>query len=152
MKISAFPKGCCAAAKRHGYRSAEACPPRSLRRNEKRPQPGSHGRLLSRSLHGEGQALALRWEEGLLGAVARGPVPRDAKCLKQDSHDLHDLQDYLTRNEPSFCNGCLFRAFRTYMSIEKQTCHCFQGPLGPSSSGSEMSSCIKEGALRYRML
>ena len=29
------------------------------------------------------------------------------------------------------------------MSIEKQTCHCFQGLLGPSSSGSEVSSCIK---------
>ena len=27
--------------------------------------------------------------------------------------------------------GCLFRSFRTYMSIEKQTYHRFQGPLGP---------------------
>ena len=47
--------------KRHGYRSAGACPPRSLRRNEKRPQPRDHGRLLLRPVHGEGQALALRW-------------------------------------------------------------------------------------------
>ena len=46
--------------KRRGYRSAGACPPRSPRRNEKRPQPGGHGRLLSRSMHGEGQALALQ--------------------------------------------------------------------------------------------
>ena len=59
------------------HRSAGACPPRSLCRNEKRPQPQRHGRLLSRSIHGEGQALALRGEKGVLGAVARGPVPRD---------------------------------------------------------------------------
>ena len=65
MKISAFPSGCCAAAKRHGYRSAGACPPRSLKQNEKRPQPGGHGRLLLRPRHGEGQALALRF----IGAV-----------------------------------------------------------------------------------
>ena len=71
-------------------------------------------------MHGEGQALALRWEESLLGAVARGPVPREAACcLKQDLQDLHDLQDYLPRNEHAFCNGCLFRSFRSCMSIEK---------------------------------
>ena len=29
------------------------------------------------------------------------------------------------------------------MSIAKRACHRFQGPLGPSSSGSEVSSCIK---------
>ena len=63
--------------KPHFFRSAGACPPRSTDRNEKRPQPRDYGRLLSRPTHGEGQALALRWEEGLLGAVARGPVPRD---------------------------------------------------------------------------
>ena len=43
------------------YRSAGACPPRAFGR----PEPG------------EGQALALRWEEGVLGDVARGPVPRE---------------------------------------------------------------------------
>ena len=64
---------------------------------------------------------------GFFSAVARGPVPRDAKCLKQD---LQDLQDYLPRREHFFCNGCLFRSVRTCMSIEKQTCHRFQGPLG----------------------
>ena len=63
--------------KRREERSAGACPPRSLKQNEKRPQPQRHGRLLSRSMHGEGQALALRWEEEVLGDVARGPVPRD---------------------------------------------------------------------------
>ena len=47
-------------AKHRLARSAGACPPRSLRQNEKRPKPGGHGRLLSRSMHGEGQALALR--------------------------------------------------------------------------------------------
>ena len=45
------------------FRSAGACPPQSLRRNEKRPQPGGHGRLLLRPGHGEGQALALRLTE-----------------------------------------------------------------------------------------
>ena len=50
--------------KRHCFRSAGACPPRSLKQNEKRPQPKRHGRLLSRLMHGEGQALALRGEEG----------------------------------------------------------------------------------------
>ena len=40
-----------------GYRSAGACPPRTF---------GGPQR-------GEGQALALRWEEGVLGDVARGP-------------------------------------------------------------------------------
>ena len=43
------------------HRSAGACPPRSLRRNEKHPQPGGHGRFLFRPMHGEGQALALRF-------------------------------------------------------------------------------------------
>ena len=63
--------------KRHGYRSAGACPPRSLRRNEKRPQPGSHGRLLSRSMHGEGQALLCR----------RDPANPDSghdRCMARD--------------------------------------------------------------------
>ena len=50
---------------------------------------------------------------GILGDVARGPVPRDAKCLKQDLQDSHDLQDYLPCNEHAFCHGCLFRSFRT---------------------------------------
>ena len=68
---------------------------------------------------------------GVLGAVARGPVPRDANCLNQDLQDLHDLHDYLPRNKHSFCHGCLFRSFRTCMSIERQPCHRFQGPLGP---------------------
>ena len=63
--------------------------------------------------------------------VARGPVPRELKCLKQDFQDSHDFQEYLPRNERSFCNGCLFRSFRSCMSIEKLLCHCFQGPLGP---------------------
>ena len=67
--------------KRHGYRSAGACPPRSLNRNEKRPQPRGHGRFLPRSMHGEGQALALRWQEGLLGDVARGPVSRERSVV-----------------------------------------------------------------------
>ena len=48
------------------YRSAGACPPQSADRNEKRPQPRDHGRLLSRPTHGEGQALALRFAVGAL--------------------------------------------------------------------------------------
>ena len=37
-----------------------------------------HNSLMSgRPRRGEGQALALRWEEGVLGDVARGPVPRE---------------------------------------------------------------------------
>ena len=56
----------------------------------------------------------------LFVTVVRGPVPRDLNWMKQeqDLHDLHDFQDYLPRNEQSFCNGCLFRSFRTCMSIE----------------------------------
>ena len=53
---------------------------------------------------------------------------RALKCLKQDSQDL---QDYLPRDEPSFCNGCLFRSFKTCMSIATPVCQTFQGPLGP---------------------
>ena len=49
-------------------------------------------------------------------SVARGPVPRDLNCLKQDFQDLHD---YLSRSEHSFSNRCRFRFFSTYMSIEK---------------------------------
>ena len=46
--------------KPHFFRSAGACPPRSLPQNDKRPKPRGHGRLLLISAHGEGQALALR--------------------------------------------------------------------------------------------
>ena len=56
------------------HRSAGACPPRSLRRNEKRPQPRGHGRLLLRPRHGEGQALALRWQENF-GMARDRPSP-----------------------------------------------------------------------------
>ena len=35
--------------------------PRDLSQNEKRPQPRDHGRFLLRPVHGEGQALALRY-------------------------------------------------------------------------------------------
>ena len=93
--------------------------------------PRGHGRFLRRSMHGEGQALALRWEEGCFRYRSAGACPRAANCLEQDSQDLHDLQDYLSRNEHSFCNGCLFRSFRTCMSIEKRVLRSFQGPLGP---------------------
>ena len=37
-------------------------------------------------MHGEGQALALRWPGAI--TVARGPVPRDLNCLKQDFQDF----------------------------------------------------------------
>ena len=43
-----------------GHRSAGACPPRSLNLCGKRPKPRDHGGLLLRSVHDEGQALALR--------------------------------------------------------------------------------------------
>ena len=42
------------------YRSAGACPPRASELHEKWPQPRTHGHFLSRSMPGEGQALALR--------------------------------------------------------------------------------------------
>ena len=42
------------------YRSAGACPPRSLDLCGKRPQPSDPGCLRLRPGHGEGQALALR--------------------------------------------------------------------------------------------
>ena len=42
------------------YRSAGACPPRASELREKWPQSRTHGHFLSRSMHGEGQALALR--------------------------------------------------------------------------------------------
>ena len=62
---------------RHGYRSAGACPPRTTDLGGKRPQPRVHGRSLLRSARGEGQALPSGGKRGVLGAVARGPVPRD---------------------------------------------------------------------------
>ena len=42
------------------HRSAGACPPRSINRNEKRPSLQGFRRFLSHPQHGEGQALALR--------------------------------------------------------------------------------------------
>ena len=60
MWIFLSPTGFCAAGKRCCSRSAGACPPRFSDLGEKRPQPRDHGRFLSRSTHGEGQALALR--------------------------------------------------------------------------------------------
>ena len=65
--------------KRRLERSAGACPPRSPRRNEKRPQPGGHGRLLSRSMHGEGQALALRDRKRLDAWRGTGPRPTEKR-------------------------------------------------------------------------
>ena len=57
-------------------RSAGACPPRSADLGEKRPQPRDPGWLLRRSVHGEGQALALRY--GIEGEFKawRGTGPR----------------------------------------------------------------------------
>ena len=54
------------------YRSAGACPPRSLDLCGKRPQPRDHGCLRLRPVHGEGQALALR-KGAAFFIVARGP-------------------------------------------------------------------------------
>ena len=81
--------------KRHCFRSAGACPPRVFDPNEKRRgersagalachtrmregsprelstetknvhSPRTHGRFLRRPRPGEGQALTLRWEEGV---------------------------------------------------------------------------------------
>ena len=71
VKVSSRKKRCC-------YRSAGACPPRSLKQNEKRPSLRGHGRFLRHPRHGEGQALALR-------VAARFPPPsRDANWLNQD--------------------------------------------------------------------
>ena len=42
------------------YAHPSGCPPRSLHRCGKRPQPRDPGYLLLRPTHGEGQALALR--------------------------------------------------------------------------------------------
>ena len=42
------------------HRSAGACPPRFIDRNEKRPSLQGFKRFLSHPMHGEGQALALR--------------------------------------------------------------------------------------------
>ena len=53
------------------YRSAGACPPR----------------MSGRPQHGERQALALRWEEGVLGDVARGPVPRERSVDRSMARD-----------------------------------------------------------------
>ena len=89
------------------------------------------------------RCVAYGGRRGVLGAVARGPVPRDAKCLKQDFQDFQDLQDYLPRNEHSFSNGCLFWSFRTYMSIEKQICHRFQGPLGLNQAAARGAGTLR---------
>ena len=70
----------------------------------------------------------------LLFSVARLPVPREASCcLEPDLQDLHDLQE-----EELFALTRLWgyqrislQVRRTCMSIEKRTCHRFQGPLGP---------------------
>ena len=46
----------------------------------------------ARSWHGEGQALALRCEEGVLVTVARGPVPRD-RCMARETRDRGMARD-----------------------------------------------------------
>ena len=44
-------------------------------------------RMSGRPKHGEGQALALRWEAGVLGDVARGPVPRECSDYRSMARD-----------------------------------------------------------------
>ena len=88
------------------HRSAGACPPRS---------PACPGDCSSGSPEPE------RVKIGRTPPTETKQItcpPRASCCLKQDSQDSHDLQDYLPRNEQSFSNGCLFRSFRTCMSIE----------------------------------
>ena len=119
MKISAFPRGFCAAAKRHGYRSAGPVPRDRSNKTRTLHSPRGNGRFLRQPMHGEGQALALREKRRLERSA--GPVPRDANCLKQeqDLHDLHDLHDYLPRSE-HFFQWTPLQVRRTCMSIEKR--------------------------------
>ena len=65
------------------HRSAGACPPRSPDRHEKRPIPRGRGRFLSRSMHGEGQALSLRWP-------GHFPLSRSAGACPPRSSDLNE--------------------------------------------------------------
>ena len=100
MRFFSVVRGSAAVSRRKpsNYRSAGACPPRSSDLHEKRPMPRGRGRFLSRSLHGEGQALALRWQRRFLCLVARGPVPhaflfsrsRSAGACPPRSADLHE--------------------------------------------------------------
>ena len=43
--------------------------------------------MSGRPQHGEGQALALRWEEGVLGDVARGTGPRERSVDRSMARD-----------------------------------------------------------------
>ena len=91
--------------KRRLERSAGACPPRSPRRNEKRPQPGGHGRLLSRSMHGEGQALALqRNGDGFL--LPNDHLPRCFKITRGQRIEIHAASNRLTRCIPAIPIRC----------------------------------------------
>ena len=66
------------------YRSAGACPPRSLNRCGKRPQPRDHGWLLRRPAHGEGQALALREGEAFFCHRSAGACPPRSLAYPND--------------------------------------------------------------------
>ena len=96
-------------------------------------------------MHGEGQALALR-------EARFQTAPTGNEMLRSYLHRARDLiLPYLSASDRKqertgtdgevevlspferACTqtGTLFRSARTYMSIEKQPCHRFQGPLGP---------------------
>ena len=69
--ISRKKKRCC-------YRSAGACPPRSLKQNEKRPQPKSPWTFFETLGTARDRPSPYGARRGFLRfTVARGPVPRD---------------------------------------------------------------------------
>ena len=55
---------------------------------------------------------------------------------EQDLQDFQDFQDYLPRSEQSFFNGCLFRSFKTCMSIETH--------VGPFSRSARTLMCGRQ--------
>ena len=118
VKVISGKKCCC-------YRSAGACPPRSLRRNEKHPQPGGHGRFLFRLMHGEGNPLACACgrrgpkpygsQRGFLRfTVARGPVPRDPSAETKNTRSPEAMDVFcsdrcMARDRPSpYVSGARF--------------------------------------------
>ncbi len=88
-------------------RSAGACPPRSFDPRETHPQPRGPRRFLSRSMHGEGQALALRTREGFSLSLHGEGQALALRTEEGFNCSLHgEGQALALRTEEGFSAGC----------------------------------------------
>ena len=87
--------------KRRMERSAGACPPRSLNRSEKRPQPKKPWTfaVTTGARRGTGPRPTVNGDDFLFITVARGPVPRDLSISAKNARNPRS-------HGPAIARGC----------------------------------------------